>query len=112
MRRVLNPFARPLAAFCVISHKVLRYLTFLFLLVALASSTVLAAHSAAFRLLWLLELLALALAVLGLLNRLPARLRRVTGLASYFLVSNAAFAVATLRFLRGETMATWRPRGG
>ena len=42
----------------------------------------------------------------------PNALRRLAGLPSYFLVSNVAFAVATLRFLRGETMATWRPRGG
>jgi hypothetical protein len=109
---VLNPLAHPLAAFCVISHKVLRYLTFLFLLVAFTTSAVLATRSVPFRLLWELQTLALALAVVGLLRRLPPSVRRLTGLASYFLVSNAAFAVAALRFLRGETMATWRPRGG
>lgn len=112
MKRVLNPFRHPLAAFCVISHKVLRYLTFVFLIVAFASSGVLALRSPAFRLLWQLELLALALAAVGLLRGLPSFARRATGLASYFLVTNVAFAVATVRFLRGETQATWRPRGG
>ena len=112
MRAVLNPFARPLAAFCVISHKLLRYLTFLFVLTAFATSAMLAMHSRGFRLLWELEILAIVLAIVGLKKGLPALLRRVTGLASYFLISNVAFAVALLRILRGETMATWRPRGG
>lgn len=112
MRAALNPFGRPLAAFCVISHKLLRYLTFLFVLIAFAASGVLAMHSAGFRLLWELEILAILLAVVGLKKGLPSLLRRMTGLASYFLISNVAFAVALLRIVRGETMATWRPRGG
>lgn len=112
MRTVLNPLHRPLTAFCVLSHKVLRYLTFVFLIIALTTSSVLAVRSPAFRLLWQLEVLALALAVIGLLRGLPTFLRRATGLASYFLISNVAFAVATVRFLRGDAMATWRPRGG
>ena len=112
MKTVLNPFRQPLAAFCVMSHKVLRYLTFVFLITAFATSGVIALHSPAFRLLWRLEILALALAAIGLLEGLPRFLRRATGLASYFLLTNAAFAVATMRFLRGDVMATWRPRGG
>jgi len=96
----------------VLSHKVLRYLTFVFLIVAFASSSALAMHSPAFRLLWQLEILALALAAIGLKKGLPPIVRRTTALASYFLVSNVAFAVATLRFLRGDTVATWRPRAG
>jgi hypothetical protein len=39
-------------------------------------------------------------------------LRRLTVLPTYFVVSNAAFAVATLRFARGDVVATWRPRAG
>jgi hypothetical protein len=31
---------------------------------------------------------------------------------AYLLVSYWAFAVASWRFLRGQTMATWRPRAG
>ena len=112
MRAVLNPFARPLAAFCVISHKLLRYLAFVFVIITFAASSVLATRSAGFRLLWELEILTVVLAIAGLKKGLPSQLQRVTGLASYFLISNVAFAVALLRILRGETMATWRPRGG
>jgi hypothetical protein len=31
---------------------------------------------------------------------------------AYFLISNAAFTVAAIKFLQGETMATWQPRAG
>jgi len=112
MRRILNPFRYPLSSLCVISHKVLRYWTFLFLVLALVANIVLAFGSSFYAVLLILQLAAYALACLGISARAPALLRRLAGLPSYFLVSNVAFAIATLRFLRGESMATWRPRGG
>lgn len=112
MKRILNPLRYPLAAFCVISHKVLRYLTFVFLIVAFVTSSVLALRSPTFRLLWQIEVVALALAAIGLIRGLPSPVRRAAALPSYFLVTNVAFAVATVRFLRGDAMATWRPRAG
>ncbi len=112
MRRVLNPFRYPLASLCVVSHKLLRYWTFVFLVLALLANVVLAVSHVSYRWLLALQLGAYALACLGLSRHAPNALRRLAGLPSYFLVSNVAFAVATLRFLRGETMATWRPRGG
>jgi cellulose synthase/poly-beta-1,6-N-acetylglucosamine synthase-like glycosyltransferase len=112
MRRVLNPLRHPLAALCVLSHKVLRYWTFLFLIAALIANGMLALESHFFRWLLWLQALAYAVACLGLSGRLPGTLRRVSSLPSYFLLSNAAFAVAAVRFLRGDAMATWRPRGG
>jgi hypothetical protein len=112
MRRVLNPLRHPLASLCVVSHKVLRYWTFVFLIVALIANIVLAATSPFYRLVLCLQIAAYVLACIGLSERLPRALRMVSGLPSYFLVSNVAFAVATLRFVRGDAMATWRPRGG
>jgi cellulose synthase/poly-beta-1,6-N-acetylglucosamine synthase-like glycosyltransferase len=112
MRRVLNPFRYPLASFCVVSHKVLRYWTFLFLITALLANSALALNAPFFRWLLWLQILVYAVAGLGLSARWPNSLRRVSGMPSYFLASNVAFAIATLRFLRGHAMATWRPRGG
>jgi hypothetical protein len=60
----------------------------------------------------MLQILAYGAAGAGLRWQLPRALRRVTGIPSYFVASNAAFAVATLRFLRGDKLATWRPRSG
>ena len=112
MRAVLNPFAYPWTAFCILSHKILRYVTFLFLLVALLMSAILAPTMPEFRVLLALQVVFYALAALGTSSRLPAVLQRLTALPSYFFISNVAFAVAFARFLRGESLATWRPRGG
>jgi hypothetical protein len=37
---------------------------------------------------------------------------KVLKLSLYFVLVNLASAVATLRFLRGERVATWNPRVG
>ncbi|CAN5159554.1 glycosyltransferase family 2 protein [soil metagenome] len=111
MRRLLNPLRYPLASFCIISHKALRYLGFVFMLSALASNLVLAQDDGFYRGLLLLQLVAYGLALLGFL-RLPGFLRKLTVVPSYLLLSNVAFAIAAFRFLRGDTMAVWRPRAG
>jgi cellulose synthase/poly-beta-1,6-N-acetylglucosamine synthase-like glycosyltransferase len=112
MRAVTNPLRHPLAAFCIWSHKILRYETFVFLIIAFASNLVLAIDRPFYRWLLMLQILAYGAAGAGLRWQLPRALRRVTGIPSYFVASNAAFAVATLRFLRGDKLATWRPRSG
>lgn len=111
-RALLNPLRWPCVAFCIVSHKVLRYATFLFLAAALVLNCLLARQSTLFA--WLLAAQACAylLAATSLIARLPRPVRAFSSLPGYFVVSNVAFAVAAWRFLRGETMATWRPRGG
>lgn len=112
MRRLLNPLRRPMPAFCLISHKVLRYLGFVFMIAALLSNIVLARDSGFFQVLLALQALAYALAILGLAHGIPGWLKKITVVPSYLVLSNAAFAIATFRFLRGDTMAVWRPRAG
>jgi cellulose synthase/poly-beta-1,6-N-acetylglucosamine synthase-like glycosyltransferase len=112
MRRLLNPIRYPVAAFCLISHKLLRYMTFLFLPIALAANVKLAFAEPMYQWALAVHLTAYALALLGLSARLPRLLRKITSVPSYFLLSNIAFSLAMLKFLRGETMATWRPRAG
>lgn len=112
MRAVLDPLRYPLPALCIVSHKVLRYFTFVFLLLALLSNLVLAAGSAAFAAVLALQCACYLLGLIGISRRLPAALARITFLPSYFLASNAAFAVAAARFLRGDVVATWKPRSG
>jgi cellulose synthase/poly-beta-1,6-N-acetylglucosamine synthase-like glycosyltransferase len=112
MRAVLNPLRCPLAAFSIWSHKILRYETFLFLITALIANVVLAIDRPFYRGLLLLQILVYGVACIGLSSHRPQKLSRVIGILSYFVASNAAFAIATLRFLRGDKLATWRPRGG
>lgn len=112
MRRLLNPLRYPLASFCLVSHKVLRYLAFVFLLVALVCNIGLALSTPFYRVLLAMHLAGYALALIGLLSALPPWLRRITVVPSYLLMSHSAFTIAVFKFLRGETMATWRPRAG
>ena len=112
MRRLLNPLRYPLASFCLVSHKLLRYFGFAFLVVALICNIGLAMSNPTYQILLILHLAGYALAFIGLSTRLPPWLRRVTVVPSYLLLSYSAFAVAVFKFLRGETMATWRPRAG
>jgi cellulose synthase/poly-beta-1,6-N-acetylglucosamine synthase-like glycosyltransferase len=112
MRAGLSVIRMPLAMFCIFSHKVLRYFGFAFLTGALLLNCVLATRSQLFAYLLLAQLACYALGLLGLSRSLPASLRMLTSLPTYFLMSNVAFGVATLRFVRGDVVATWRPRGG
>jgi len=112
MRRLLNPLRYPLASFCLVSHKVLRYLAFVFLLVALVCNIGLAISASFYQVLLAMHLAGYAFALIGLSTRLPPWLRRITVVPSYLLMSYSAFTIAVFKFLRGETMATWRPRAG
>jgi cellulose synthase/poly-beta-1,6-N-acetylglucosamine synthase-like glycosyltransferase len=111
MRRLLNPLRHPSAAFCIVSHKVVRYMAFVFLATALVSNIALAVASPFYRVLLVGHLACYALAACGLLGA-GRRLGLVTVAPAYLLMTYWAFAVATWRFLRGQTMATWKPRAG
>lgn len=112
MRCLLNPFRYPLTSFCIVSHKVLRYLGFAFMLAAFISNLALAGAGPLYQVLLALQFLAYGIALAGLARKLPRWLKKIGVMPSYLLLSNAAFALATLRFLRGDTMAIWRPRAG
>ena len=110
--RTLKVFRRPLLAFCILSHKVLRYGGFVFLALTLAFSALLAVHSIPWRMFVICQLVFYTAALLGLSDKIPARLRWLAALPTYFVVSTLAFGIATVRFVRGDVMATWKPRAG
>jgi cellulose synthase/poly-beta-1,6-N-acetylglucosamine synthase-like glycosyltransferase len=110
--RTLHVFRRPLPAFCILSHKVLRYGGFPFLALTLIFSVLLALRSPPFRIFLACEVGFYAVAAWGLSGRIPARLRRLSALPAYFVMSSMAFAIAAVRYLRGDVMATWKPRAG
>lgn len=112
MRRLFNPVRYPLASFSLLSHKLLRYSGFVFMVTALLGNVVLAQWNGLYQTMLVLQIAAYALALLGMTRRLPSLLKKITVVPSYLLLSNVAFAVATFRFLRGDTMAVWRPRTG
>lgn len=106
--KALDPRRKPLLAFQLFSHKIMRWLTpwfFLTLLVLLAVTPQLSPFAAT---VLVGQLLLLTLHRLSLV--IPAMRRLLLVRAGAFLVdSNAAMFVAGLRFLKGERMVTWEP---
>lgn len=107
-RRFLNPLHYGLFAWQLWSHKLLRYLSPLFVLLALVSNIALAAQGS-YELLMALQVAALGAGMIGFL---PGRLFRHSRLVAqpyYFLLTNVALAISLVRFLRGERVVTWTP---
>ncbi len=110
-RRFLNPFKYGRFAWQLWSHKVLRYASPLFWLGALAANFTLVAAEPYSPYLALLAAQA-ALLVAGIVGFLLQGGRRELGLFGqpyYFLLANLAALIATLRYVRGERMVTWKP---
>lgn len=107
-RRFLNPLHYGLFAWQLWSHKLLRYLSPLFVLLALVSNIALVAQGS-YELLMALQVAALGAGMIGFL---PGRLFRHSRLVAqpyYFLLTNVALAISLVRFLRGERVVTWTP---
>jgi cellulose synthase/poly-beta-1,6-N-acetylglucosamine synthase-like glycosyltransferase len=112
MRRLLNPLRFPGTCYCLVSHKLIRYLAFVVLATALASNVALAVDAPLYRVLLAVHLACYGLAACGLLGIGTKRLGLLAVAPAYLLMSYGAFAVASWRFVRGRTMATWKPRAG
>ncbi|MBE0564622.1 MAG: glycosyltransferase family 2 protein [Krumholzibacteria bacterium] len=110
---LLDPFRFGLFAWQLWSHKVLRYLAFLFMGGAFLANWALAARTNApfWALLMTGQLLFYALAAWGrTAGTRGGPAPRVAGLAYYLCVVNAASAVAFWQFLQGKKQVTWKPR--
>jgi cellulose synthase/poly-beta-1,6-N-acetylglucosamine synthase-like glycosyltransferase len=106
--RFLNPARYRLFAWQLWSHKVLRYASPLLWLTAIGANIALAGQTLYLILLLMQFGLIAAGAIGGLLQQSGYKL----GLLAqpyYFLLTNVASLIATLRYLRGERMVTWTP---
>ncbi len=107
-RGVLNPFAHFFFALQMFSHKVLRWLVPVLLLVVLLVNIPLAADSL-YRLLLVLQIIFYGLAVLG--NILPERLSRLFPfyVPAYFCAINFGALLGLVHFLTGRRDRIWQP---
>ena len=105
---VLNPFAHFFFAFQMFSHKLLRWLVPVWLLVVLAVNIPLA-ESEYYGLLLALQVAFYGLAALGLL--LPERLGRywLFYVPTYFTATNLGTLLGLLSFLMGRRHRVWQP---
>lgn len=101
-RGVLNPFKVGFFAFCLVSHKVLRWLSGLFL-----AALVLAVLSAAMSTGRLVTIGLAGTAMLIGAGLVSARFRRVVGFLWYFVIINAASLVGVVRGTFGRVSGIW-----
>lgn len=105
---LLNPFRSGRFAWILGSHKIVRWLVPVFLATALTTSAFLSSQTL-YATLFVVQATGYGMALIGLLSPvriLPGRLGR---LASFFVLSNAAIALAWFRFGIGHRIATWTP---
>ncbi len=111
---LLNPFTYGLFAWQLWSHKVLRYLAFMFMAGALVSNLILSfrpEYSPSWSLLMVGQIIFYAMARYGhTMNRHGRQPPRLIGLIYYLCVLNLASALAFWQFLRGRKQVTWKPR--
>ncbi|HUJ52598.1 MAG TPA: glycosyltransferase family 2 protein [Steroidobacteraceae bacterium] len=107
-RRFLNPFRYGSFALQLWSHKVLRYASPLLWLGALVANVVLAGDMLYLSLL-IGQLMLLLAGTVGFVLQDHQLKLGVFGKPYYFLLTNLASLIATLRYLRGERMLVWNP---
>jgi len=107
-RRFLNPWRYGRFAWQLWSHKVLRYGAPILWLIALAANISLSAQPL-YMVLLAAQAALIATGAVGF--ALQARRSRtgVFGKPYYFLLTNIASLIATVRYLKGDRMITWKP---
>jgi cellulose synthase/poly-beta-1,6-N-acetylglucosamine synthase-like glycosyltransferase len=112
MRKLLAPWRDPLFAWQLWSHKVLRYLCFVFMFTAYVSNALLIRKSYYYQALFVLQNVAYVVAIATpILERNGIRSRIFT-LSRYFLLLNVAAAHALGKFMLGKKQVIWTPRKG
>lgn len=112
MRHLLTGSASHLFSFQLWSHKVLRYLCFVFLAGAYISNVVLLPCGLFYIILFVLQTSAYTGAAISpLLDKKGCNIK-LFYLAYYFALINLASAHAFIKFIMGQKMVTWTPRKG
>lgn len=108
-RAMLNPLRSGFYAVELLSHKILRYLVPVFLILIFVSSLVLAPRALFFAAVLAAQACFYAAALLSwALERAGVRVG-VLALPQYFVLANLAALLAFYQFLRGERYARWEP---
>lgn len=110
MRHLFNPKKYGVFSLQLISHKLLRYLAFFPLYVAFVSNGFITGNDPFYVFSFVVQLAFYsAAAAAAISGRTQHKLLR---LPYYFCLINIASAIAFSRYLRGEKIVLWKPRGG
>jgi cellulose synthase/poly-beta-1,6-N-acetylglucosamine synthase-like glycosyltransferase len=112
MRALLNPFRYGLFSLQLFSHKVLRYLAFIPLLLVFILNILLLPAGPVYPVLLCGQLLFYLLAWLGYHAEGRGKNPRYLALPYYFTLLNLASLHAVWRYLKGEKQVIWKPREG
>ena len=111
-RGMLNPFRSGFYAVQLWSHKVMRYLVPVFLILIFVTSGFLAARNVFYAALFVAQLaFYLAALVSWVLEKFGVTLR-LLALPQYFVITNLASLIAFVKFVSGETYTKWEPTRG
>lgn len=108
LRRFLNPLRYGAFAWQLVSHKLLRYLSPVFLLSAFLANAALALQGR-YVALMVLQLAVAGIALLGFLQLRFLTKFRLLAQPYYFLLTNISSAISLVRFARGDKVVTWTP---
>ncbi len=111
-RTLFNPLRRPLFAWQLMSHKLLRYLALLPMITAWLANLFLARGSDFYTGLLLLQSAGWFVALLGLMPTPHFQRLGIVRWSSYLLLLNIASAHAFVRFVMGKKQVLWTPRKG
>jgi cellulose synthase/poly-beta-1,6-N-acetylglucosamine synthase-like glycosyltransferase len=107
MRSMLNPLAYGVFSLKLWSHKVLRWLMPLFMLILLISNVLIAIDDSRYYALLIGQLLFYALALFGYNWRDRAKQPTITRIPYYFCLVNFAAAAGLVEVFRGKSYTTW-----
>ena len=105
-KELLNPFHHPLTCFQIVSHKILRWLTFVLLCLLLILNLLLIEGTVYSFLLWP-QIVFYALAMLGGIFYLLNVRSSLFYLPFYFLAINLSATLGIVEFFRGRAKASW-----
>lgn len=110
MKHLLNPTRYGIFSLQLISHKLLRYLAFIPLLLAFITNGAITGESGFYMLAFIAQIIFYGAAAFVSLN--DGTQNRWLGLANYFCLINIASAMAFIKFIKGEKIVIWKPRVG
>lgn len=110
MQHLFNPRKYGLFALQLTSHKLMRYLAFIPLVISFLTNGFITGHGGLYQLLFIGQISFYGAATFVAFNE--STHNRYLGLAHYFCLINIASAMAFSKFLKGEKITVWKPRVG
>lgn len=107
-KELLNPFRYPAVSFILFSHKVLRWLFFVFVLTGFISNAFLLSNTF-YRIIIFLQLIFYLSGTIGLISQGKGHHIPLTGIPGYFVAMVYSSAIAFVNFLQKKKINLWQP---